>query len=90
MRTSKRLRSIRTIIDELLQQYFKFGTESSKKVEDFELGDVENPCHDCLVFPLCQTECSESAAYKLLEYLEKLESKPETCLITATQKKKRG
>ena len=89
MRTSKRLRSIRTIIDELLQQYFRFGTETSKevKVKDFEIDDIENPCSGCLVFPVCQSNCSDKTIYDLLKYLESVDKKPETYAITAVQKK---
>ncbi len=86
METTKRTKSIQTIIEGLLQRYFGYGTKDLAGINIDK--DADDPCFECLLVSSCHTQCGEKAAHKMLEYLNSPGINPNSCVIGYTQNKK--
>lgn len=82
MRINKRLKSIRTITEGLLQRYFKLGKEDLEKVD---IENLDDPCFGCLILSICSTECADKATHKILDYLNRPDVDPNSCAFAVTQ-----
>jgi len=86
METTKRSKSIQTIIEGLLQRYFGYGKKDLARINIDE--DSEDPCFECLLVSSCHTQCGQKAAHKMLEYLNSSNINPNSCAIVTSQNKK--